>query len=232
MTEQDRPERRRELRVSPKGTVVLRADSYELRGRVQNVSRHGLSIETRTTAPERLLGATVQVQVRLDGAASSWLELVGRVTRIEACSLAVVLTAVPASFTRIIDEITSQSHRHDRLLSIVLVDGVTTRRDSMAEGFRAVGCVVMTVSTPLEAIVRLGESDFEPDIIAIADSLPASIANELRRFVDLEHPDAWLVTIGDTASAPEGLENWLSSADPRSDLQARIRAMLVAFGRS
>ena len=224
-----RPERRRTVRVSPKGTVVMHADTYVLRGRVANLSHGGLLVETRTTAPERLLGATVQVQVRLDGAGSSWLELVGRVSRIGANSLAVLLTAVPPSFTRIVDDIVARSHRNDRVLSIVLVDATTDRRAAMAEGFRSVGCAVIEVSTPLEAIVRLGESDFEPDVIAIADSAPAAISEELRRFVDAEHPEAWMVKIGDAKTAPEGLRHWLSDADPKGDLAARIRLLLTTY---
>ncbi len=226
-----RPERRRDLRVFPKGTVIVRAGTYLVRGRIANLSRGGISTITRTTAPERLLGAAVELAIRFDGRDSSWLELRGRVLRIGATSIAMALEDAPPSFTRILDETISASHHHDRVLSIVLVDATPRRRSEMAEGFRAAGCGVIDVSTPLEAIVRLGESHFEPDLIAIADSLPATISDELRRFVDGEHPRAKLVTIGDTTSAPAGLVHWLSATNPSGDLAARIRKVLVTFDR-
>jgi hypothetical protein len=97
----------------------------------------------------------------------------------------------------------------------------------MAEAFRATGCAVVDVSTPLEAIVRLGEFHFEPDIIAIADSLPETIAGELRAFTNVEHPRAKLITIGDDVIEPAGLAHWLSSDDPDDDLAKRVRELLL-----
>ena len=226
-----RPERRRDVRVSPKGTVIIRADTYIIRGRIANLSRHGLATITRTTAPERLLGSAVDLSLRLDGRDSSWIKLSGRILRIGAGSIAMGLVVAPPSFTRIIDDTVSASHHRDRVLSIVLVDAMARRRNVMSEGFRAAGCAVIDVSTPLEAIVRLGESHFEPDLIAIADSSPTTISDELRRFVDVEHPRAKLVTIGEATSAPAGLVHWLSAANPSGDLVARIRKILVTFYR-
>jgi hypothetical protein len=85
---------------------------------------------------------------------------------------------------------------------------------------------VIDVSTPLEAIVRLGEAPFEPDLIAIADSLPGQISDDLREFVEREHPRAKLVTIGDEVDDPTGLVHWLSSRNPNSDLVTRVRHVL------
>lgn len=232
-TQQGRPERRRDQRISPKGTVVVRAvraDTYLVRGRISNLSRNGLAMTTRTTAPERILGARVELSLRLDDRGASWFELGGHILRIGANSLAMALVTVPASFTQIVDDTVTRSLRNDRMLSIVLVDATEKRRSSMAEGFRSAGCTVVEVSTPLEAIVRLGESHFEPDLIAIADSIPAAISDEVRRFVEAEHPGARLVTIGDAATAPEGLARWLSSTNPNADLAARIRSVLTSFG--
>jgi len=225
-----RPERRRERRIAPKGAAVLRAGTYSLRGRIANLSRTGLAMTTPTTAPGRLLGARVDISLRLDGGDSSWMELSGEILRIGANSLAMALVTVLPAFTRIVDESTVSSQRNDRMLSIVLVDASSQRRSAMADGFRAAGCTVLEVTTALEAIVRLGESEFEPDLIAVADSQPASISDEIRRFVEVDHPRARLVTIGDAASAPEGLQRWLSSANPNEDLEARIRAVLTTFG--
>jgi hypothetical protein len=108
----------------------------------------------------------------------------------------------------------------------VLIDASPERSGPIAEAFRAAGCVVFEVSTPLEAIVRLGESQFEPDLIAIADSVPSPTADELRRFAELEHPSAKLVTLGGDDVAPPDPTHWLSTSGSRDDLIARIRDLL------
>lgn len=229
---QGRPERRHDVRISPKGTVIIRADNYVLRGRIANVSPGGIATTTRTTAPERLLGATVDLALRLDDPDASWIDLRGRILRIGANSIAIALVTVPPSFARIVEGMVARSHHNDRVLSIVLVDATTERRTAMAEGFRAVGCAVVEAASPLEAIVRLGESRFEPDLIAIGDSELVAVSEELRRFVEVEHPRARLVAIGDATTAPDGLALWLSSANPQDDLAVRIRKLLTTFGSS
>jgi CheY-like chemotaxis protein len=226
-----RQERRRYLRMCPKGTVIVRTSTYIIRGRISNLSAGGLSAITRTTPPERLLRSQAEIDLRLDGRDASWLHLQGQILRIGATSIALRFDVVPPSFARIMDETVSASHHHDRLLSVVLVDARPERRSAMTEAFRTAGCTVVDVSTPLEAIVRLGELHFEPHLVAIADSLPATTSEELRRFVDAEHPRTKLVAIGSATSAPAGLALWLSAANPADDLAARIRTVLTTPDR-
>ena len=223
------PERRADIRSTPKGAVIVNADTYIIRGRVANLSRHGLLARTLITAPDRLLGATVQLALRLDGDDASWLPLGARVLRIGSRSLALQLDVVPSSFAQIIDQVMTRSRGNDQAVTVLVVDGVVGRRGAMAEGFRAAGCVVIKASTPLEAIVRLGGAHFEPDLIAIADSVPALIADDLRHFIAAEHPRAMLVTIGDATLAPPGVKYWLSAADGDGELAARIRDVLSRF---
>ena len=220
-------ERRRDVRITPKGAVVVRAGTYVLRGRIANVSLGGLSAMTRVTAPERLLGARVAIDLRLDGRDHGWFELGGRLQRIGANSLAVAFDTVAPAFASTIEELRAASYDRGRILSIVLVDSNAERRAALATGFRASHCAVIDAATPLEAIVRLGESHFEPDVIAIADSSPAAIADELRRFVDAEHPSARILTIGHELVGPGGGARWLSSADSGHDLVTRIRQLLI-----
>jgi hypothetical protein len=219
-------ERRSDVRVSLKGTVMVRADDYIIRGRVENLSRGGLFASTRVTAARRLLGAMTAIELRLDGIDASWHDLRARVMRIEANHLALRFDAAPVSFTDAVEEMASRSLANDHALSVVLVDGIATRRDLLARGFRAAGCTVIETSTPLEAIVRLGESQFEPDLIAIADSLPAAISDDLRTFVDREHPRAVLVHIGHIA--PANVAHWIATSDGDGELAARIRDVLRA----
>jgi hypothetical protein len=220
-------ERRAKRRGTPKGTVSVRAGDYDVRGRVANVSGGGLLVTTLVTVPERLLEAAVALEIRFDTQLSAWLRLSGRIVRIGSTSVAIAFSQVPDDFDQIIADSLTASYSRRRVLAIVIVDATLERRMRMAEAFRAAGCAVVDVSTPLEAIVRLGEFHFEPDLIAIADSLPSSIASELRDFVTREHPRAKLITIGDDVVEPVGLAHWLSAANPGDDLAERVLSLLT-----
>lgn len=220
----DQPERRKHARIAPKGSATLVLGDVKVLGRITNISRGGVFVATRVSAPERLLGRTASVELRLDGRSAEWLRATGHVVRIEASGIAVALDSVSAELGAAMDEMISHSHLHGRTVSVVLIDGDRARSTAMLEGFRAAGCSVLHVSTPLEAIVRLGESSFEPDLIAIGDTASAEAA-ELREFVGRCHPRAKLVAIGNDA-ASEVASAWVSSEDPFADLPTRILHVL------
>src|SRR5205814_3996243 len=110
----------------------------------------------------------------------------------------------PAVLLHMIDQIATAARARDRVLAVVLIDTHAQRRSAMAAGFRATGCNVVEAATPLEAIVRLGESSFEPDVIAIADSDPPTAADDMRAFVERDHPRSKVITIGDELLEPDG----------------------------
>jgi hypothetical protein len=168
----------------------------------------------------------LDIDLRLDGGEDEWLRVTGRVRRIEGGALAIEFETMPPTFIKLVDDTATASHRHVRVLSVVLVDATASRREAIAEAFRAAGCSVIDTVTPLEAVVRLGEAQFEPDLVVIADSIPSATSQELRRFVDREHPAATLITVGDELVEPAGLRQWLSSANMGDDLVARVRELL------
>jgi CheY-like chemotaxis protein len=153
--------------------------------------------------------------------------LAGRVTGIVAGGAAIVF-AVPTALLHMIDRLTTASHASARVISVVLIDADTARRATIAAGFCAAGYQVVEVATQLEAIVRLGESHFEPDIIAVANTQPVTAADELCAFVEHYHPSSMLVTIGQELLDPAGFDNWLSDTTATADLLARIRELLFA----
>ncbi len=224
------PERRKQPRIAPKGAVTLTLSDTVLTGRIGNISRAGLFVSTRVSAPERMLGRSASIELRLDGQSAEWLRASGRVVRIDAIGIAIVLDTVSEGLGQVIDEMGTQADAHGRTVSVVLIDGDPARSASMLEGFRRVGCSVMHVSTPLEAVVRLGESSFEPDVVAIADTESDS-AKELRAFVERCHPRAKLVAIGSDAGSG-ATSAWLSSEDPETDLPARVLHVLARPRRS
>jgi hypothetical protein len=221
-----RAERRRYVRIAPKGTVILHAAGHVQRGRITNLGEGGMLVATKVTAPDRLLGRTAEIEIRLDGMSAQWLRAAGKIVRIGAAGVAVAFDMLPATLMRAIDEMSTASHARLRVISVVLIDVDQLRRATIAAGFQSAGCLVVEASTPLEALVRLGESSFEPDLIAVADSIPSTVADELRTFIEREHPRAKLVTIGDEVIEPAGIGHWLSSTDPGSDLPNRIRTVL------
>ncbi|HMG54949.1 MAG TPA: PilZ domain-containing protein, partial [Kofleriaceae bacterium] len=93
-----RKERRRDLRVSPKGTVIMHAEACTMRGRIVNLSRGGVAAITTSAAPERLLGGSASLDLRLDGRDSSWHDLRGRIVRLDGTAIAIALDAVPVGF--------------------------------------------------------------------------------------------------------------------------------------
>lgn len=175
----DRPsprlERRQSIRITPKGTVILSSGDHIQRGRIANLSRGGMLVATTVTPPNRLLGRAVGLQLRLDGQTAAWMPASGKILRIVSDGVAILFEKIPASLERAINELSIAARAHTRMLSAALVDTDPDRRTAMAEGFRAAGCRV--------------------DLIAIADPAPPGVADDLRRFVERNHPRAKLVTI-------------------------------------
>ena len=222
-----RPERRRHARMVLKGTVTLQAVGYAQHARIANLGEGGMFAATDVRAPDRVLSRAVDLEIRLDGGHAQWLRGTGRIVRIVAEGVAVAFDTLPSGLLRMIDEMATASHARVRVLSVVLIDTDAERRSAMAYAFRTTGCSVVEAATPLEAIVRLGESSFEPDVIAVADSGSATTAADLRAFVERNHASAKLIAIGNDPGAPDGIIHWLSSANPDGALANRIRAVLA-----
>lgn len=223
------PDRRRHARIEPKGTVTIHALGNAHRGRLANIGRGGMYVATEIGLPHRLLGRTVELELRFDGALAAWQHLSGRISRIGADGVALVFEQPAAPLLLdMIDMLTTASHAHARRISVVLIDSDDARRSALAGGFLAAGCDVVTVGTPLEAIVRLGESHFEPDVIAVTSTQPAGAANEMRAFVRHHHRGAMLISIGPDVLKPLSDVHWLSEATGAADLPSRIRELLFA----
>ncbi|HET7373765.1 MAG TPA: PilZ domain-containing protein, partial [Gemmatimonadaceae bacterium] len=220
------PDRRKHARIEPKGTVTLHALDNVHRGRLMNIGSGGLYVATDVTVPVRLLDRVVDLELRFDGPLAAWQRRAGRVSRIDADGVAIVFDAPTAGLLGMIDDLATASHASARVISVVLIDADAPRRATIAAAFRMTGCQVIEATTSLEAIVRLGESHFEPDVIAVANPQTGT-TNEMRAFIEREHPNSMLVTIGPELLDPAGLANWLSSANASADLPARIRTLIL-----
>lgn len=182
------------MRISPKGTLRVRTGSYELHGRIVNVSGGGAYVLMSGTTPERLLRDPVDVELRLDAGYAEWLRATGHIARIDRTGVAIAFDLDATPLRRMIDELSATSDARSRITSVILIDADRVRSFAVAAGFRAAGCSVIEAATPLEAIVRLGESSFEPDVIVVADS-QTDDAQAMRTFIEREHPGATLISI-------------------------------------
>ena len=225
------PERRTYARISAKGALTLRMQDYEQHARIANIGIGGTYALTSVTAPDRLLARKVDIEVRLDAGHQEWWKATGRVMRIYADGIALAFDTLAPALLRTLDELATASQAHQRVINVVLIDADPNRRSAMSAGFREAGCAVVEAASSLEAIVRLGEAAFEPDVIAIASSKSLD-AVDMRTFVERDHPKVKVIAIGDEALKPDGFPNWLSSANPNADLPARVRDALVAPNRS
>jgi hypothetical protein len=186
-------ERRQHQRIAPKGSLHIGAFS----GRVVNISKSGILVAMHGEPPQLSVEQQVTLDIRLDTAAAQWLTATGRVARIDADGIAITFKEPHPTLTSMIDKATGASNANTRELTVVLIDRDGDRRHRMSHDLRARGCTVTEVGSPLEAIVRLGELGFEPNVIAIADSFPAEDARAMRDFIQRRHASAQLVTIVD-----------------------------------
>lgn len=217
-------ERRKHARIALKGTAILLAGEHAVRARLVNLSEGGFLASTLLTAPSRLLGRSVDIELRLDDPLAQWNRIEGKIVRIGNHVVAISLDTTP-DLVRLVGEMTSASRTRERVISVILIDEDAPRRKLLAEGFRIVGCSLIEAATSLEAIVRLGESSFEPDVIAVADSIPAATANQMREFVGRNHPHVKLVSITDVIDPSVDIFQ-LTPADLSGNLASAIRRVL------
>ncbi|HEY5938776.1 MAG TPA: PilZ domain-containing protein [Kofleriaceae bacterium] len=192
------PERRRSGRVQATGSAVIHG-AFASHARIIDLAMGGLrlQVDDAATLPEG--GARVALDVRLDGL-GRWLHLIGSIVRVDArgagARLVIELHVVPADFEDLVqDELLSALECAQRP-RILVVDGARGRRELVAAAFRAAGCHVIEVSSPLEAIAEIDQSRLHLWAVVIADTKRASQANELRKFVAETYPYVRLIDIG------------------------------------
>jgi len=216
-------ERRRYVRIAPKGSIRASTGGELHVGRIANLSAGGAFV---VGAMPHEVGSTLEVELRVDAGKATWLNTTGRIVRVAPDGFAIRFDTASDQLVNVIDTLTTTARDAVRVTSIVLIDTDAQRRSAMSAGLRAAGCTVVEAATPLEAIVRLGESSFEPDVIAISDAGTTLEAQAMRAFIVQTHLHARLITIDDDLFAPDGISKWLAS-DPKLELSSTGREVLV-----
>lgn len=224
---------RKAMRVRSKASICIHGGARMVRGRVIDLAVGGVCVRAHPPfGPVGVIGALVRVHLRLDACASKQFALVGRVLRVNlpTGNIAIGFDAVPEGFEDFVQDELLAAVMHDSLPRMILVDTRGKRRNTIANAFRSGGCDVTEASTPLEAIAHLGGSRFELGLIAIADTVPETVAEELREFLLAEHPGAHMVAIGRSAAHRGPAESWLCSTNVFDDLQTRVGRVITAHG--
>lgn len=226
-------ELRRAMRVRSKGSIRIHCGNRVIPGRLVDLSIGGISVRTELPIGLiALIGEQVRVDLRLDASAPRHFALLGRVLRVSLPTrrMAIGFDAVPDDFEDCVQDELLAAVEHDIMPRMILVDTVGGRRNQIASAFRNAGCHVTEASTPLEAIAHLGGSRFELGLIAIADTIPETVAEQLREFLLDQHPGAHMVSIGRSAKHRDPAGSWLCSTNIRDDLQTRVGRVMTAHG--
>ncbi len=179
-------------RVPARGRVVIHGERFG-RATILDISATGLRFQLAGPYGPYLRGEQLDLELRFDGARGGWWTMRGRVVSVDAGEIAVAVEAAPPDFEDWIQAQLLATVEAADGADVLLVDSMPVRRAEMADSFRASGRRVSEVATPLDAIDRLGESRYHPRLIAIADSVPFGVAEELRSYVRREHPGIGLM---------------------------------------
>jgi hypothetical protein len=188
-------ERRRDVRVVAAGSALVHGRAFA-RGRLVDLSTGGASIDLAPSDAAPAIAEAIRLDVHLDRADSRWIALDGHVLRVAARRIAIVFSAAPVELGEVIANVIASAIEGAVTAHVLLVDPDPERRGVFAALLRRAGCRVAEASTPLEAIAHLGGSPIEAWLIALADTRPSSIADELRGFLGAEYPRLDVVSLG------------------------------------
>jgi len=191
-------DRRNSGRVQSTGTAVFHG-AFAAHARIVDLAIGGLSLLVDDVAAVPEVGAHAHLDARLDGL-GHWLHLIGSVVRVDlrrsGTALVIELLVVPPDFEDLVQNELLFALECARVPWILLVDGERGRRELVAGAFRAMGCHVIEVSSPLAAIAEIDQSRLHLWAAVIADSKLASQAEELRSFLAEAYPGVPLIDVG------------------------------------
>lgn len=212
---------RRAQRVRSKGVVRLDDGRRRSRGRIRDLSTGGIRVAGDPAWGE---GEHVDVEISFDAHPEIRYPATGCVRRASADGVAIELDALsPELELQIVGELVAATAR-DSAPNVILVDAKSPARSAIATAFRGYGWVVTEVSTPLEAIRQIIGDRFDPSVIAIADTVPESVAEQLREFLAGEYPDSHMIAIGSAKAATR--DGWIDRDDRDRDLDARVETII------
>ena len=200
--ERDRPQRnrRRDARVAVAGNVLIRGAAVG-HGRILNLSSGGVYVRWAAADVEAKLGERVDVDLHVDRTGACWLSCGGRILRADDHHVAIQFCDVPIELGAVISDAVLSVIEGAHVRHVLLVDADGERRASLAALLRRGSDQVFEATTPLEAIAHLGASPIRTWVVAIHDSLPETVADELRSFLSDADEPVEVVSLGTLAPA-------------------------------
>ena len=142
-----------------------------------------MCVRLAESEPRCECGESADVELHLDRAGATWLRFRGEVIRATEHEVAIAFVAIPLDFADVVQDALVSALEGAALAHVLLVDENAERRTPFAALLRRAGCRVAETSTPLEAIAHLGGAAIHSWVVAIADTVPVSTADDLRRFL-------------------------------------------------
>jgi CheY-like chemotaxis protein len=193
-------DRRQQVRVVANGSVIVYGHETA-RGRLSDISSGGIRMRLVEGGSCCRCGEGVDVELHLDRTGATWRQFCGEVVRVDEREVAIRFTAMPLDFADVIQDALVSALEGAAITHVLLVDPNAERRISFAALLRRTGCRVAEAATPLEAIAHLGGSAIQNWVVAITNTVPASIADELRRFLAESDPPVDVRVLGDQSSS-------------------------------
>jgi hypothetical protein len=175
-------DRRQQVRVIANGSVIVRGRDT-VHGRLANISSGGMLVRRTEPTPRCASGEQVEAELHLDRSGATWLQFRGEIVRSDPAEFAISFLAVPLDFTAVVQDAVVTAFASAASPHVLLVDPDAPRRAPFAALLRRAGCQVAEAATPLDAIAHLGGSAIHSWVVAIASTVPSSIAGELQRFL-------------------------------------------------
>lgn len=192
----DHVERRRHVRTPARGSVLLRSADETIRGRLLNINVEGIEVACGQVRSEDTLAGVFEVGLRFDGRTGSWLHSPGRLLHVRAPRSSVVVRFDPMS-PELEAATLALARRSDgaQAAMVMIVDRDHFRCRSIALAFRARGCVVVEVVSPLDAFDWLASGHADLALILVGTTSPRSIGEELEAYLTLAHPESLILRL-------------------------------------
>jgi hypothetical protein len=188
-------ERRRSPRVNARGHVIFHGVSCA-RGAIIDMSAHGVRVRMSGRRARYLRSDRVTLELRLEGGCGGWSTLSGHVVRLDVGGeVMLALDEPPPDYDDAVQDQLLAVLEADAVQQVLLVDPIGWRRTKLAASMRVAGGHVREAATPLEALAHLGESRERFHVIAVADTVPATVAEELREYLHAEHAGIRVVRV-------------------------------------
>jgi hypothetical protein len=227
MTESRERERRRWSRVGVCGKAVVHGATSLLRCDIVNVSTGGALLRASDACGDLLVaGAVVAVDLHLDAADTAWLHVRGEVRRLDdPRQIAVEFLAVTPQLEDLIGDEVLAGLEGELRAQVVVVEQVIGRRVRVALALRGLGCHVLEVATPLDAISVIEQSRAHIGLVLVGERAAEAVGS-LSTYLRGEHPEIDLVTIADRPPGGRDRRGWLYA--DQADLGVQLRRLMGA----